>query len=154
MRYYLPSGTAYAFTTATDIFEVVAPSDAVVVLESIELGQTTELGDAAEEQLIVSIIRGFTTSGSGGASGTPVAAEGGQSAAGSTCEVRNTTPATTSGTTVAEKPWNVRAPFLWLPPEEHRIIVNPSQRVVVNISTPADSVTVFGELVFSELGGS
>lgn len=145
---------ATAFTTAHDLFEIVAASDCVVVLHSLEIGQTTELGDAQEEQVTVSIIRAHSTSGSGGATPTAVPLEAGQAAAGSTLERNNTTPATGgSPVTVAQKPWNLRTPFLWLPPPEHRIIVSPGVRCVVTLPAPADSVTAFAELVFEEIGG-
>ncbi len=153
MLYSVPAATPTAMTAAYELFEGVAPSDAVVCLHALEIGQTTELGDASEEQLLVTILSGATSSGNG-SSVTPASLESGQAAAGGTYERNAATPAS-GGTIVtrAAKPWNVRAPFLWLPPPEQRIYISPSVRFTVQISTPADSISVFGELIIEEIGG-
>lgn len=141
-----------AFTAAFDLFELVPASDQAIELQELQIGQTTDLGDAAEETLMVSIILGHATSGNG-SSITPVDVWGGAATAQTTCEEAATTIAST-GTTrrVAFLPWNIRIPLIWTPTPENRIIVPPSVRAVVRISAPADSVTAFGSLVFTEMG--
>ncbi|GAA4226115.1 hypothetical protein GCM10022254_10040 [Actinomadura meridiana] len=152
---YTAQFSGVAVSAQQDLFEVVAPSDAVVILHQLVVSQTTETGDAQEEGLLIQLKRGATTSGSSGASVTPVPLQAGFTAAGSTVEANNTTKAS-SGTivTLHSEAWNVRAPFVWLPPPEARIVVSPSARLTVELgTTPNDSITMAGTLVFEELGG-
>src|SRR4051812_40141175 len=86
-----------AVTAQQDFFEITAPADAVVIVHSITLSQSTEVGDAQEEGLSVLVKRGATTSGSGGTGPTPQPLEFGFPAAGTAAEVNNTTKAA-SGT--------------------------------------------------------
>src|SRR6187399_3083052 len=91
-RIYTAVSKGIAVTAAQDIFEISAPSDAIVVVHGFELFQATELGDAAEEQLLFTTNRGVgaTTSGSGGSSVTPQPREDGDAAFGGTVERNNT----------------------------------------------------------------
>jgi hypothetical protein len=142
-------------TAQQDLFEVVAPSDAVVILHQLVVTQSSEVGDAQEEGLLIRLRRGMTTSGSGGSSVTPALLQSGFSAAGSTVEVNNTTKSQ-DGTivTLHSEAWNIRAPFVWLPPPEARIILSPSARFAVELATtPGDAVTMAGTLILEELGG-
>lgn len=154
-RMYTVSFTAVAVTAAQDLFEVVAPADSVVVLHAIYLGQTTELADAAEEQLRIAIKSGSTTSGSGGSSATPVPLSLGDAAFGGTAEVNNTTQAT-SGTIVTHHndTWNLRGPYQLIFTPEMRKVLSPSARMTVELlAAPADSVTMSGTLYLEEIGG-
>ena len=65
-RMYTSQFNGQAETAAQDAFELVAPADAVLVLHSLELSQSTEVADAEEEMLTVSLKSGQTVSGSGG----------------------------------------------------------------------------------------
>jgi hypothetical protein len=147
---------AVAVTAQQDFFELVAPSDAVVKVHRILITQSTEVGDAAEEGLNVLIKRGATTSGSGGGTPpTPQPTEFGFPAAGSTVEINNTTKAS-AGTiqTLWAENWNIRTPYEWLPTPECQLFLSPSQRLTVELATtPADSITMSGTLVFEEIGG-
>lgn len=144
-----------AATAQQDLFELVAPADAVVVVHQVVLSQSTEVGDAAEEGLAILVKRGATTSGSGGSAVTPAPLEFGFAAAGSTVEANNTTKAS-AGTivTLHSEVWNVRSQLLILPTPELRIVLSPSQRLTVELATtPADSITLNGTLYFEEIGG-
>lgn len=144
-----------AITAQVDLWEIVAPADAVVEILSIELGQTTEVGDAQEEQLSILVKRGQTTSGSGGSSATPQPAEFGDAAFGGTAEILNTTKATAGTITTHRAPsWNVRAGYVYIWTPETPIKLSPSQRGTVELaSTPADSITVCGTATVRETGG-
>jgi hypothetical protein len=151
---YSATFSGSAFTAAVDAFELVAPADAIVVIHELELSQGTELGDAAEEQLLILLRRGFTASGSGGTAFTPLPINFGDAAFGGTCEFMNTTQANTGTVTNHFAGyWNIRVPFqkIWTP--ETRIILSPSQRLVVTLPAPTDSVTLGGTLTFEEIGG-
>jgi len=146
-----------AVTAAQDFFEITAPATRVLVVHQLELSQSTEVGDSAEEMLPLTIRRGTsaTTSGSGGSTVTPAPLEANQGAAAFTAEANNTT--VMSGgtiTTLVATGWNVRAvPTTWLWSPETRPVVSPSERLVVRLgAAPADSVTISGTLWVEEMG--
>jgi hypothetical protein len=148
-------GVAVAATNAQDIFELVAPSDAIVKIHRITLGQTSDVGDAAEEILRLQLTSGHTTSGSGGASVTPVPKEPGDAAFGGTVERNNTTQAA-DGTIVEHYNWvwNVRGPFDHVFTPEEAPILSPSRRMCLELPAgPADEITMSGTIVFEEIGG-
>ena len=92
-RMYTAAFKDTAVTAVQDLFEVSAPSDAVVVIHNWFVVQKTETGDAAEEMLLLTTNRGVgsVTSGSGGASVTPHPIADGDTAFGGTVERNNTT---------------------------------------------------------------
>jgi hypothetical protein len=153
MALYTAVFNAVAVTAQQDLFELNVPSTGMVFVHCLELSQSSEVGDAAEEDLNLVFKRGATTSGSGGSAVTPVALESGAVAYGGTVEANNTTKAT-SGTiaTLRADNWNIRAPYLWLPPPELRIPLAPSARFTVELATtPADSITMSGTLWFESI---
>lgn len=132
-----------------DLFELLPADDKPVRLRGFVLGQTSEVGDAAEEGLRLSIIRlGATvTSGSGGSSVTPVPLDDADAAAGFTAEANNSTVATTSGTstTIEESAWNIRVSPLerWWPDERFAPLCKQGAGLVVRCQTTvADDVTI------------
>jgi hypothetical protein len=152
---YTAQFNGVAATAQQDLFELVAPADAVVVIHIVEISQSSEVGDAQEEGLSLLLKSGQTTSGSGGSTVTPVPVELGSPAFGGTCEANNTTKAT-AGTIVTHGAWawNVRGPFtlIWTP--ETRPILSPSRRATLELATtPADSITLSGTITFEEIGG-
>lgn len=152
-RIYNIAVSGVAATVAQDLFEVVSASTGVTILRALEIAQSTEAGDAADEMLQVQIITGYTTSGSGGSSATPVPRSLGMSAYGGTAEINNTTVATT-GTAAIHRAsaFNVRGGYVWLPAEEDMIVVRPSERAVVRLAgTPADSITFWATLTIEEI---
>ena len=153
-RLYTAQFSAVAVSAAQDLFEIVAPSDAIVKIHNIRLGQTSDVGDAAEEILLIKLNSGATTSGSGGGSYTPVPIELGDAAFGGTCEINNTTQAA-DGTIVTHHawPWNVRGPFEIIFEPETRPVLSPSRRGVLTIPAPADALTMMGTITFEEIGG-
>lgn len=156
-KMYTVSFTGTAVTAQQDFFEITAASSRVLAIHAVELSQSTEVGDAAEEGLSILFRRGTsgTTSGSGGSSATPAPLEANAGAAGSTAEVNNTTRMSGGTiTTLVATNWNIRqSPMQWIFTPEMRPIVSPSERFTVELATtPADSVTVSGTLWFEEIG--
>lgn len=156
-RPYYVNFAATAETAAIDFFELIAGASVAFDLWGWDIGQTTELGDAAEEQLDVYIKRasGSYTSGSGGNTGVarPVA-QPGDAAATLTAESLNTTRiavGTGTLTTVINTTYNIRSGWKeWLPPE-FVIGCGPSQAVALGLtSAPADSVTFVGSAAVME----
>lgn len=159
-RFYTAIFKSTAVTAAQDLFEIAAPTDAVVIVHEFGLFQTTELGDSAEEQLLLTTNRGVgtVTSGSGGASVTPQPISDGDTAFGGTVERNNTTiMAVGTGTLETDlevMAWNIRMPFQKIYTPETRPVVSPGNRWTIELeSAPADSITMHGYVIFEEVGG-
>lgn len=142
-----------------DLWEITPADDKPCRIVGIRFGQTSEVGDAAEESLDITIehLGSTVTSGSGGSSVTPVPCDPGISdlAAGFTAEINNTTVATTSGTkTVMECiPWNIRqTPYeVWFPDTRYAPCARQASALVVRCnSTVTDDITFSGVLFVEE----
>lgn len=143
-----------AVVAAQDLFELVAAAAKPLVLVGFGLSQTTELGDAAEEQLAILVKSGQTVSGSGGSSVTPVANDQSGGAASFTAEANNTTKANT-GTIVTHYAysWNVRGPFDIILPEPMQLLMPGGRRMTIELlGAPTDSITMNGYAVVQEIG--
>lgn len=142
------SGTITTAGGDVDYFEIAPAANRPVRLLGFSLGQTSEVGDAAEEGLRISIIRlpATFTSGSGGSSVTPRPLDVNTAASGATCEANNATVATTNGTaiTLAEMAWNIRgSPFEWWAPSADMAprVENGSGLVIRQQTTLADDMS-------------
>lgn len=154
-RMYSATISEVAVSVIQDIFEIAAPADSVVAIHSIYLGVSTEEGDAQDETLPLELTKGYTTTGSGGSTPTPTPLETGNAAAGSTVKANNTTQATT-GTPVVllSDSFNVRSGWQYRPTPEERIILSPSERLVLELPVaPADVMNLNGTIIFEEIGG-
>lgn len=143
-----------AATAQQDLFEIVGSATQPYVILGYSLSQTTELGDAAEEQLLILLKSGSTTSGSGGSTPTPVATDSAGTAAGFTAEANNTTKAS-GGTIVTHeaRSWNIRGPMDVLFTQEQQLIMAAGRRATLELATtPADSVTINGTIWVQEIG--
>lgn len=128
-----------------DLIEILPADDKPCRLRGFSLGQTSEVADAAEEGLRISVIRmpATVTSGSGGSTPTIQTVDSADAAAGFSCEVNNTTVATTSGTAAIlnEFAWNIRnSPFdFWYPDERFAPLAKQGEGLFVRLqTTPAD----------------
>lgn len=157
-RAYTVQLAASAQTVAIDWFEIIAGSTAAVMLLGLFIGQTTELGDAAEEQIDWYIKRasGSYTSGSGGNTGvTRNPNRAGDAAATFTAETANTTKiAVGTGTlvTLHNDTFNVRAglQILWTP--ETAFSTGISQALAIGMTgAPTDSITWVATAYVAEL---
>lgn len=158
---YTATFSAVAATAAQDVFEITAPANSRVKIIDCKLGQYTDFGDAAAEILSVLVIRGFTTTGTGGSSVTPANILGhtGAMTATSVVKANNTTVATngTGVTLVADvmnvaAGWSLRDTLSRGYENVPEIILSNSQRLVIRITAPADSLTMNGTLIFEEIG--
>jgi hypothetical protein len=131
-----------------DLFELTPGDDKPLRLRGLILGQTSEVADAAEEAIRVSIMHLAATVTSGnGSSVTPVPLDLVDSAAGFTAEANGATVATSSGTTTTmeEFAWNMRVSPLerWWPDERFAPVVRQASALVVRCQTTvADDVTI------------
>lgn len=158
-RIYTAVFKGVAATAQQDFFEIAAPADAVVIVHSWFLAQTTETGDAAEEMLLLTCNRGVgsVTSGSGGSSVTAQPREDGDAAFGGTVEANNTTKMAAGSGSIEEleaHAWNIRVPYQMIYTPETRPVISPSNRWTLELETsPADSITISGMAIIEEIGG-
>lgn len=150
------SFSAVAVSAAQDLFELVAPNaSGYVTLREIRIGQYSDAGDSEAELLSIQLIRGYTTSGSGGASVTPVNLRPWSRAATATVERNNTTVAQDgTGSIIIADAFNVQGGWWYRPPQDERIYlkgtVAAQARLVCRITVPADAVTMNGTMIFEE----
>ena len=157
--YSAPIVITTAFTASIDVFELLAATGKPVELIAFEFGQTSEVGDAQEEQLPLKLVRlsGSFTSGSGGGTSTfRRTASTNDTAPDVTLETGNTTQAAAgSGTAneVADFVWNVRTSCLYVPVPEERFVLLPGEALALQmISAPVDSISAIrGRIVVREL---
>lgn len=161
-RCYTVNFDAQTFANADgnfDIFSIVPAADKICVIEALYLsnvGGTADAGDAQEELLRLTFKRMTgTVTITGGTSFTAVRLGNNDTAASFTSKFYHATVATTTGTTdvVHTDGWNVRIPYVWLPPPEHRIItaVSTSAFIVRCESTVADDISCSATLYVREL---
>jgi len=144
--YTVPINCSTAITAQVDIFEIASGANRPVTLLGFEIAQTSEIGDAMEEQLelLLKRVTGAPTSGSGGPAAATVRAVGQDNslATGATFENGNTTKLT-GGTSEELKrfSWNVRVPLLWVPIPEARPDILVSDHLVLElVKPPADQI--------------
>jgi hypothetical protein len=165
MPIYTATFAAVAISAAQDVFDITAAAGAAIErvrIREIKLNQYTDFGDAQAEILSVTLIRGFTTVGSGGSAVTPTNLESWSRAAVTTVLANNTTVAQDgTGSVLIADAWNVAAGWSLrdvlsggargIDPADPVIKLASGERLVVRITAPADSITCNGTLVFEEV---
>lgn len=154
-RIYTVSFSATAVTVQVDLFELRPADDKPIEVIGLFLGQSSDFGDAQAELLAYTVIRGFTTSGSGGATPTPAPLNRSDTAAGFSAETLNTTLATTGTTaTLHADTFHVAAgEKLWLPEGCEWEASQADTSIVIRIAAaPADSLTMSGTCYVREQG--
>lgn len=154
-RMYVVTFEGVAVTAAVDFFELSPADDKPILIHGLYLSQSSDVGDTAEEMLRVAIIRGHTTSGSGGSSATPAPLPSSAGvAAGAAAETNNTTIASAgTGVTLHAETFNIRAGWQFIPTPEARPGASQANTTIVVrlMAAPADSLTMSGALVFEEM---
>lgn len=152
-RMYVVTFEGISVTVAVDFFEITPADDKPVTIHALYLSQAPDVGDAAEEMLRVKIIRGHTTSGSGGTTATPAALDPNDTAAGFTAETNNTTIASVGTTAdLFADAFNIRAGEPWIPTPECRPKATQANTTLVVrlMAAPADALTMSGSLFIEE----
>lgn len=157
-RLYTIQFNSVAATVVQDLFEIITPADAVMVLRSVRITQESDAGDAESEQLAFQIKRGVgSTSGSGGTTPSVVTMQKGDAAAGITAEANNTTQAVAGGgslTVLLEECENIHSGWYHAPPPDERFVFSPGDECIISLETaPADSLTISGYAIVEEIGG-
>lgn len=157
----MPRTYAVAFTSQTlatssgdiDLWELTPADDKPIEIVGLVLSVTSELGDAADEWAAIQILRGHTTSGSGGGTPTPAPMGPADTAAGFTVEDRNTTIASAgTAVTLHSDAVNVRAGYqIWFPDGCGPMASQGNTTIVVRQSTTwTDDVTASGTVFVRE----
>lgn len=157
-RVYVASFENVAVVAAQDLFALAPATNKPIVLHGYTIsnvGGAADAGDAQEEDLRITLVRGNATVGSGGGTATPVPLLNADSAFGGVCRINDTTVAS-AGTaeTFVQPGWNVRQPLdqLWAP-EDRPVCTAAQTRICLRLlSTPADSLQVSGQVTFEEIG--
>ena len=153
-RMYSVTFDGVGVTASQDLFELIPADDKPIDIVAIMIGQSSDVGDAAAENLRVSILRGHTSGGSGGSSFTPTPLNPADAAAGAAAEINNTTIAS-GGTAIAlySVAFSAQSGLVeWFPPEARIRVSQANTTVVVRLmAAPTDSLTTSGTLIFEEL---
>ncbi|MFI7468152.1 hypothetical protein [Nonomuraea sp. NPDC049646] len=135
-----------------DLFELDAAAGKPIEIVALKLGNKSEVGDAQEEMLEYSIVRGNTTTGNGTAT-TPRPMDPADGAASFTAKTLGSTPAS-AGTplTLVADTFNLRAGLPEVYPELMRPKTAEADLLCVRLVTAvADDITLSGTVWVREL---
>jgi hypothetical protein len=143
-------GTLTAAGGDAELFYLKPAADKPIRLRGFRLCQFSEVGDAQEENIRISLIwlPATVTASSGGSAVTPVDVDRvANTTAGFTARCNDTTVASSSGTavTLEELAWNERnnpMEIRWFDEREMPVVVNASALVVRNQTTIADDMSI------------
>lgn len=152
---YTVSFDQQAFTNALgdyDFFELDAATDKPIEIVAIEIGNKSEIGDAQEEMVAYSIVRGNTTTGNG-TSTTPRLLDASDPAASFSAKVVSSTPASAgTGVTLVASTFNIRSGLLVVYPDLMRPKTQGADLLCVRLLTAlADDATLSGTIWVREL---
>jgi len=152
---YTVSFDQQAFTTALgdyDFFELDAAAEKPIEIVAIFIGNKTEVGDAQEEMVAWSIVRGNTTTGNGTAT-TPRPLDASDGAASFAAEVVSSTPASVgSPVTLHADTFNIRTGLQIIFPPDMRPKSQAADLLCVRLLTAlADDATLSGTVYVREL---
>ena len=136
-----------------DLFSLVVGDDAPVTILSCTISQSSDYKDAEEEGLLISIVRGNGTVGSGGSAPTIRLNSTKGGAAIATCRANDTTEASVgSEEDMHLENWNIRMPWTYRPTPEEQFRTDQSDDIVAVrlLDAPNDALTVSGTLVWKE----
>jgi hypothetical protein len=158
-RLYAVEFHAVSVTAQQDFFYIKPAADKICVIEAVYLsnvGIAADAGDAQEELFDVRLayVPSTVTAGSGGGTFTPNPLSVNDTAAGFTARINDTTKATSSGTIIWRHSdgWNVRVPYVYLPPPEHRTLVANAAAITFQLdSTPTDAILISGTMLVREM---
>ncbi len=152
-RLYTSVFEGVTVSAAQNLFALLASSTVPLLIHTFEIGQSSDFGDAQDENLRIRVRRGMTSNGSGGTTPAmnPVDPRELTSAT-ATCRANDTTAA--SGGTIVTmwaSTFSVRAGYVWLPTPAIQLICGVSTRIAVDLpDAPADALTMSGTIVWEE----
>lgn len=160
-RIYSINFTGGATGTAAggyDLLECLAAAGKPFCVHEIVATQSSDAGDAASEQILITLKRatGSYTSGSGGSTATIGKANTSDTTGAMSAESMNTTRAvagTGTLTVLRSEAVNIMQGYQYLPTPETRLFFAPAEALIVGLETAvADSLTMVVTAVVEELG--
>jgi len=140
-------------TALQDFYEILAGANKSIKIHAWQLAQSTEIGDAMEEGLLITCNRGVgSTTGNGTATtAAPLGVD--NTACGATVKINGTTRMTAGTITELETHvWNVRAPYTMIYTPELRPFVKAGDRWTLELETaPLDVISMSGTIWFEEM---
>jgi hypothetical protein len=159
-RMYVAPISAVSVSAICELFVIMAPNDAAVIIHEIFISQDTQ---EISEQLPLSIFRTATDQSAKGTSITPAPLHSGDAAFGGTVRSNILTAATfaTVTTLLMIQSQNILNGWHILPTPECRIILSPGvattttgANLVIKLDTaPSVALPISGYVVFEEIGG-
>ena len=153
MRVFTATFKDVTVAALQDLFSLVVGANAPVTILSCTISQSTDFGDSEEEGLLISIVRGNGTVGSGGTAPTARLHDTNSGAVVATVRANDTTEASV-GTEedMYLATWNIRMPWEYRPtPEEYFRVDTADDIVAVRLlDAPSDDLTVSGTLTWKE----
>lgn len=149
MAMFSLSFTEIAVTAQQDLFQLEATTHPIKI-HRVTLSQSSDVADASAEHLSI-LIREVTDA---------VTDDGGEQSLDrnntgtftGACAINETTELVANAATLHSEAWNILNSFVYLPTPEERITVDIGNAVVVNLNTtPADSITMSGTMIFEQL---
>ncbi len=151
---YSASFAAVEVSAAQDLFSLLVGADEPIHILGCVISQSSDVGDANAEGLLIEIIRGWGTVGSGGSAPAAIALSSKQGAATTTVRANDTTEAS-AGTDVLvhAEVWNIAVPWIYMPIPELRIRVDQADDLVSVslITVPGDAITCSGTIYWEEI---
>jgi hypothetical protein len=147
-RMYTAVFEAVSVSAVQDLFEINAPSSAIIFLHEVTLGQSNSV---TSQELKWKIHRA-STSGSGGSTPTAGPTLPGDAAFTGTVKCNSTTQGT-AGTVLKADTFNVLSGLQWTPTPECQFLIPPSGRLTVSLDTaPSGALTMSGTIQFEVIG--
>jgi hypothetical protein len=145
-----------SFTTANgdhDFFELDAGAEKPIEIVALDISNKSEVGDAQEEMVAYAIVRGNTTTGTGGATPTPQPLDASDGAASFSAKTANTAIASAgTAVTLVTSTFNIRAGLLVIYPEVMRPKTQGTSLLCVRLLTAlVDDATLSGTVWVREL---
>ena len=154
---YTASFTGVAVSAAQDLFEILAPADAIIIPLSAHFGQSSDYGDAQAEGLRIRWVRGEGATTGNGTTITPAPHMAGFAASGCTVKRNGTSIMTVGGgslTRLRPEGFNAQVGYFYQPTPEERFAVSSNDRLTLElIDAPNDELTAEGFVTYMEIGG-
>ena len=153
-KIYSAEFAAVEVSAAQDLFSLLVGDDEPIKILGCVISQSSDVGDAAEEGLLIKIIRGWGTVGSGGSAPTAINLDGKGGAATTTVRANDTTEASAgSAVDLHSEVWNIRQPWVYMPIPELRFRIDQADDIVsvALITVPADAITCSGTIYWEEM---
>ncbi len=144
---------ALSVEAVCELFNIIAPSDAIVVIHRITITQDSS---ETSEQLPLNVFRTATDQSAKGTSNTPNPLQSGDAAFGGTVRTNVLTAETfaTETTMLRRESQNVLNGWDIVFTPEERPIISPSGRLCIKLDAAPGSSTPFsGTVIFEEIGG-